>query len=325
VDGERTSSVSLSDIESAAERIKLHAIVTPLLRQHVLDAPEAKAFYLKAENLQRTGAFKFRGAFNTLASLSTSERERGVVTSSSGNHGQAIAASAQILGIEATVVMPENAVATKVDAVRRFGGTVVFAGTTSLEREEVAQSIGHTDGRVVLGSFDDARIIAGQGTAGREIMQQCPDIDVVIVPVGGGGLISGIASAVKEINPTVRVIGAEPSGASDAYQSLEARKIITASKIDTIADGLRTSRIGKLNFAIMSRLVDQIVLVDDDELKTSMRRLAEQSKLVVEPSGAIAVAAAISDRFDFSGLNVAAVISGGNVDPRLFVDIVGQA
>lgn len=323
MDNEFASIIPLSMIEAAAERIKPHAVRTPLLRQYLLQAPQAAAFYLKAENLQRTGAFKFRGAFNTLASLSDSERARGVVTSSSGNHGQAVAASAQILGMDATVVMPEDAVATKVDAVRRFGATVVFAGTTSLEREEVAHSIAGERGHIVLGSFDDARIIAGQGTAGLELLQQCPDIDVVVVPVGGGGLISGIASAVKETNPTVRVIGAEPSGAGDAYQSLAAHEIVTLSKVETIADGLRTSRIGKLNFAIMSKLVDQIVLVDDDELRAAMKVLAFTSKLTVEPSGAIAVAAAISDRFDFSGLRVAAVVSGGNVDPAVFASIVG--
>jgi threonine dehydratase len=319
---EFASIISLRDIEAAAERIKPHAIRTPLLRQHLLRAPGADAFYLKAENLQRTGAFKFRGAYNTLASLPGTEKQQGVVTSSSGNHGQAVACAAQILKVDATVVMPENAVATKVEAVKRFGATVVFAGTTSLEREEVAHAVGEKEGKTVLGSFDDARIIAGQGTAGLEILQQCPEVDVVIVPVGGGGLISGIASAVKDMNPTVRVIGAEPSGASDAYQSLEAHEIVTLPRIDTIADGLRTSRIGKINFAIMSRLVDQIVLVDDGELKAAMRLLAYQSKLTVEPSGAIAVAAAISDRFDFSGLTVAAVVSGGNVDPHMFVEIV---
>lgn len=319
---EYVSIVSLRDIEDAVERIKPFAIKTPLLRQHLLNAPGANAFYLKAENLQRTGAFKFRGAFNTLASLDDAEKQRGVVTSSSGNHGQAIAAAAQILEIDATVVMPENAVTTKVDAVRRFGANIVFAGTTSLEREEVARTVGEKEGRIVLGSFDDARIIAGQGTAGLEILQQCPELDVVFVPVGGGGLISGVATAVKHINPTIRVIGAEPRGAGDAYQSLEAHEIITLTEIDTIADGLRTSRIGRLNFAIMSRLVDQIVLVDDDELKAAMRLLAYQSKLTVEPSGAIAVAAAISDRFEFTGLSVAAVVSGGNIDPHTFVEIL---
>lgn len=314
--------VSLQDIETAAERLAPVVCRTPLLPQIDLETPGAADLSLKAENLQRTGSFKFRGAYNTLVCLRDREHAHHVVTSSSGNHGQAVAAAGRLLGLAVTVVMPTNAVPSKVDGVRRHGGRVEFAGTTSLEREARAREIAEAEDAAVIGSFDDARIIAGQGTCGLEIADQLSDVDVVVVPVGGGGLISGIAIALKSLRPTVKVFGAEPSGAPDAYQSLATGKIQTIDTIDTIADGLRTSRLGNLTFEIIYRLVDGIVLVDDNAIRATMRRVALTSKLTAEPSGAVAVAAILSGNVEVRDRKVVAVVSGGNVDPAMFAQIV---
>lgn len=315
-------SVSVDDIRRAAARIKPVASVTPLLRQFSFDSDIRGQVYVKAENLQRTGSFKFRGAYNTLACLLETGRPARVITSSSGNHGQAVAAAGRLLGIDATVVMPTNAVATKVEAVRRYGARVVFAGTTSLDREARAKELGADQGGTVIGSFDDVRIIAGQGTSGLEIAEQFPDVDIVLVPVGGGGLISGVATAVKSLLPPVRVFGVEPEGAADAYLSLKTGEIVTLSKIDTICDGLRTSHIGSRNFPIMQRYLDGILLVSDDEVCDAVRWLAFISKLTVEPSGAVAIAALLAGKLNVAGQKVVAVVSGGNVDPGMFRSIL---
>lgn len=317
--------VGLEDIRRAAKRIAPFAIRTPLLRQYGLADTAHASIYLKPENLQRTGAFKFRGAYNTLTSLIETDNPPHVVTSSSGNHGQAVAAAGRLLNIDVTVVMPIGAVGVKVEGIRGLGADVQFAGTTSIEREEAARQIGRETGAVVIGSFDDARIIAGQGTCGLEIVQDLPDVDVVVVPVGGGGLISGVATAVKSMKPAAQVVGVEPAGASDAYQSLKAGRRITIPTVDTIADGLRTSCVGVLNFAIMSELVDQIVLVEDDEIRAAVKSLAFLSKLTVEPSGAVAVAALLSGKLDVAGRTVAAVISGGNTEPTGYARILSGA
>ena len=320
--GTINQSITLRDVQDAAARIRPHAIHTPLLRQYALEESLGPEVYLKAENLQRTGAFKFRGAFKTLASMAEHERPSHVITSSSGNHGQAVAAAGFLLGIPITVVMPENAVQIKVDAVKGYGAQVKFAGTMSVEREAVAQELGRTSGGIVIGSFDDPRIIAGQGTAGLEIMEQLPHVEVILAPLGGGGLLSGIAVAAKAINPRVRVIGVEPEGASDAYQSYKSGEIVSLSTVNTIADGLRTNHVGKINFPIIQQLVDDIVLVSDDEIRTAMRTLAIDSKLTVEPSGAVAVAALLFGKVAVDSKKVVAVISGGNVDPKMLAKIV---
>src|SRR5579872_3125867 len=314
--------VGLDDVEAAARRIQPYALKTPLLRQTRLDAGSGRELYLKAENLQRVGAFKFRGAFNTLAILRETSNPDHVITSSSGNHGQAVAAAGQILGIRVTVVMPENAVPVKVEAVKGFGGSVEFAGTTSPEREARARAIGEETGGIVIGSFDDARIIAGQGTTGLEIVEQLPDVEVILIPVGGGGLISGIATAVKALKPGVRIVGVEPEGASDAYQSMREGRRVAIDRIETVADGLRTSSPGVLNFEIMRRLVDEIVLVSDDAIREAMRALAFDAKLTVEPSGAVTVGALRSGAVAFAGKKVVCVISGGNVDPAAYARII---
>ncbi len=324
MEGFRSGTVTLSEVEAAAGRLKGVAVRTPLIPQYSLASGLHGRLQLKAENLQRTGSFKFRGAYNTLASFDDEERSRGVITSSSGNHGQAVAAAAQILGLQATVVMPEQAVQVKVDAVRSYGGQVIFAGTTSIEREARAREIGSETGGVVIGSFDDERIIAGQGTAGLEILSDSPDVDMVLVPVGGGGLVSGIATAVKAKNPSAAIYGVEPAGAADAHESLKLRQRVTLERIDTIADGLRTSSVGQLNFPIMSRLLDGILLVTDEEIKAAMRELAFRSKLTVEPSGAVGIAALLSQKTDTTSKKVVVVISGGNVDPEMYRQVLSD-
>ena len=291
------------------------AVVTPLVAAVGLSVPDGNELRLKTENLQRTWSFKLRGAYNAVASLSTDERRRGVITYSSGNHGQAVACAASLLGIRAVIVMPEDAIGIKVAMTRSYGAEVVFAGHTSLDRQERAMELIEAHGYVVIPPFDDRRIIAGQGTAGLEIVEQWPDVQAVLVPVGGGGLLSGVATAVKALRPDVRVIGVEPEGAADARDSWTSGAITTWASIDTVADGLRTSRVGHLNFETMRELVDDIVTVTDEEILTTVRTLVNGAKLVAEPSGAVAPAAVLVGKTGMRETRTVALISGGNIDP----------
>ncbi|HLJ67244.1 MAG TPA: threonine/serine dehydratase [Chloroflexota bacterium] len=309
--------VSVRDVEQAGERVSGFVVRTPVLPFLGAALAGDNQLWLKCENLQRTSSFKIRGAYNAVSGLNEAERTRGVITYSSGNHGQAVACAAHALGINAVIVMPEDAVPLKVEATRGWGAEVVFAGHTSLHRQERAMELVEEHGYAVIPPFDDRRIIAGQGTAGLELIEQLPDVQEVVVQVGGGGLISGIATAVKARRPDVRVIGVEPEGAADARDSLRNGRLTTWDRIDTVADGLRTSRIGELNFATISELVDDIVTVTDDEIIEAMALLATQARLVAEPSGAVAPAAVLFGRTGLAGNRVLAVISGGNVDPAL--------
>jgi threonine dehydratase len=306
--------VALDEIRRARERLEGVIVRTPLLRFGGA-TPDGISLWLKAESLQRTGSFKFRGAYNAIAGLSEEERQRGVITYSSGNHGQAVACAAHLLGVRAVVVMPEDAIPVKVELTRRWGAEIEFAGHTSLDRQARAFELIEEHGYAVLPPFDDRRIIAGQGTAGLEILEQLPEVDAVVVPVGGGGLISGISTAIKTQRPEVRVIGAEPEGGADAKASLETGTLVTLGHVDTIADGLRTSRIGDLNFATIRECVDEIVAVSDEETLRAVGILANEAKLVVEPSGAVTTAAVLFGHTGLKDLKTAAVISGGNVDP----------
>ncbi|HZS93231.1 MAG TPA: threonine/serine dehydratase [Chloroflexota bacterium] len=316
--------VTLAQIEEAAVRLKGVASRTPLVPVTTVTDPGSNTIWLKAENLQRTGSFKFRGAYNAISSLGPEERARGVITYSSGNHGQAVACAAHLLGIPAVIVMPDNAVPIKVDATRRWGAAIEFAGTTSLDREDRARELVAENDYVVIPPFDDTRIIAGQGTAGLEIIADLPDVEAVVVQVGGGGLISGVATAVKSLRPDVAVIGVEPSGGADARDSLREGRLVTWDRIDTVADGLRTSRIGELNYSTIRELVDDIVTVDDEEILSTVGLLAREVKLVVEPSGAVAAAAVLSDRTGLRGAKVAAMISGGNIAPDVLASCLLQ-
>jgi threonine dehydratase len=305
--------VSLDAIRAARERAKGVVQQTPLVPAFALDVPSGNELWLKAENLQRTGSFKLRGAFNAVGSLSNEQSKRGVITYSSGNHGQAVAYAAHLLRLKCVVVMPEGAVPFKVEATRKWGAEVQFAGHGSLDREQRAIELIEEYGYNVIPPFDDKRIIAGQGTAGLEILEALPNVDIVVVPVGGGGLISGIATAVKETDRDVCVVGVEPQGAADARDSFRSGSLVTWETIETVADGLRTSRIGQLTLATIREYVDDIVTVTEEDILLAVGDLAMKSKLVVEPSGAVATAAVLYNRLGSSEATIVSVLSGGNI------------
>jgi threonine dehydratase len=309
--------VTLEDIERARSRIAGPIVQTPLLPAFGLEVPEGNELWVKAESLQRTGSFKARGAYNAVSGLSEELRRRGVITYSSGNHGQAVAFAAQAMGIHAVVVMPEDAIPLKVALTRQWGAEVEFAGHGSLDRQRRALELVDERGYTVIPPFDDPGIIAGQGTAGLEIVEQLPDVDAVVVQVGGGGLISGIATAVRSLRPEVRVIGVEPEGGADARDSFASGALTTWERIDTVADGLRTSRIGELNFAAIRSYVDEIVTVSDQEILKTVALLAGGMKIVAEPSGAVATAAVLGGHTGLKGKRIVAIVSGGNIDPDL--------
>ncbi|MDL4821255.1 threonine ammonia-lyase [Actinomadura opuntiae] len=315
--------VSLPEIERAAERLAGVALRTPLVP---FPGAGDGALLVKAESLQPIGAFKLRGAYATIASLPEEQRERGVVTHSSGNHAQAVAYTARALGIPAVLVMPHTTPGVKVDACMALGAEIVYVEPTSQAREETAAKLAAAHGFTLVPPYDDARIIAGQGTAGLEIVQDRPDVDVVLVPVSGGGLISGVATAVKALRPEAKVIGVEPELAADARDSLREGRPVTwdAEKTGrTIADALRVQRVGDLPFAHMQAYVDGIVTVTEDDIRRTMRRLAREARLIAEPAGAVATAAYLYHRDELPAADTyVSILSGGNVDPALFLDVL---
>jgi threonine dehydratase len=289
-------------------------------------APDDRKLYLKPENLQPIGAFKLRGAYNKIASLSPEERSRGVITYSSGNHGQGVAYAARALGAKAVIVMPANAPAIKREATTSTGVEIVLVGPGSLDRQRKAEELAERHGYIIVPPFNDEKIIAGQGTMGLEILEDLPEVETVLVPVGGGGMLSGVATAIKLSKPGVKVIGVEPELAADAQASLRSGKIVqsTAEQTSrTIADGLRTQSIGAINFEHIRQYVDDIVTVREDEIRQATRWLATNPKTVAEPSGAVAVAGFLfrQDQLPKTTMNVA-IISGGNIDPQLLHEIV---
>src|SRR5215203_2870232 len=281
--------VTLDDIRSAAARIGGTVRRTPLVDAST--GPGETALRLKCENMQVAGAFKIRGAANMLARFGRNELVRGVITYSSGNHAQALACAARLLGVPAVVVMPTTAPLVKVSGTRAFGAEVVFAGTTSAERKSEAERLQRARGLVMVPPFDHPWIIAGQGTVGLEILEDCPDVHEVYVPVGGGGLLAGVAAAVKALRPATRVVGVEPSGAAKMSRSLAAGAPVTLDRTASIADGLLPVRPGDLTFAHARALVDEVITVDEDGLADAVRFLAREAKILVEPSGAAGVAA----------------------------------
>jgi threonine dehydratase len=310
--------VSLSDIEDAALAIKDRIYRTPLIRI------AQNGLRLKAESLQPVGSFKIRGALNALLSLSDSQRDAGVVACSSGNHAQAVAYACKTLSIRATIVMPETAPKTKIDATRAWGAEVVIHGRTSDEIMAHAQELSSCRGAPIVHPYDSAATIAGAATVGLEILADAPDVKRVFVPVAGGGLLSGVAAAVKLSNPAIKVIGAEPALASDAYRSLQTGHIVSLSPDEagrTIADGLRVQRLAELTWKHVRAFVDEIQTVTEDEIKSAMRFLAAKGRLVGEPSGAVSVAAALQHGDDIQPGNVA-VLSGGNVDLDALAEVL---
>jgi threonine dehydratase len=305
--------VSIATIRAAADTLRTVAVRTPLLRASALSEQLGGSISLKPEMLQRSGAFKFRGAYSFLAGLTPAERARGVIAPSSGNHGQAVAMAARLFGIGATVVMPTTVTDAKRSGAERLGARVVLAGTTTKDRMDRAVELVESEGGTLVPPFDDARIIAGQGTVGLEIVEDMPTVNTVLVPVGGGGLSAGVAAAVKQLRPAVRVIGVEPSGAPKLARAREAGEPVTLPSTHSIADGLMSIRIGTVPFAHHEAFLDDVVTVDDDAIVRAMRHLIDRCKLVAEPSGAITVAALMEGRVAVSGEAVA-ILSGGNIE-----------
>ena len=303
----------LTSIRAAAQRIAPHAHRTPVLTSSYFNTRLGARVFFKCENFQKVGAFKFRGALNAVLSLSDEEASRGVVTHSSGNHAQALALAAQIREVAATIVMPENAPQVKLAAVADYGATIILCQPTLAARESTTAEVIRETGATLIHPYNDARIIAGQGTAALELLEDVPDLDLVIAPVGGGGLLSGTAIAVRSLSSHARVLGAEPAGADDACRSLAAGHIMPVGTPDTIADGLRTS-LGELTFPILHELVDGILLVDDASIARAMKIVWERMKIVVEPSAAVPVAALLEHEDRMSGKRVGVILSGGNVD-----------
>lgn len=306
-------SLTLANLLQAAERIRPYAHRTPVLTCQSLDQQAGARVFLKCENLQKVGAFKFRGACNAVFSLSREEAARGVATHSSGNHAQALALAARMRGIPAYIVMPENAPAVKKAAVAGYGGNITFCAPTLEAREKTLEKVRMESGAVVVHPYNDEQVIAGQGTAALELLDQAPDLDVVIAPVGGGGLLSGTALAIKGISPRIRVLAGEPEMADDAYRSLQAGRILPSVNPRTMADGLLTS-LGELTFPIIRQHVEQIVTVSEAGIAEAMRFVWERAKIIIEPSAAVAVGVLWERKVDLRGLNVGVILSGGNVD-----------
>jgi threonine dehydratase len=301
--------VTLDDIRAAADRVAAIARVTPILD---VSAAAGRRLLLKCESLQPGGAFKIRGAYNMVAQLTDEQRRRGVVTFSSGNHGQAVALAARELGAPAVVVMPTTAPRIKIDGARGYGAEVIFAGTTSIERRVRAEAEASARGLTMVPPFDHEWIIAGQGTAGLEILEQQPDVAAVLIPIGGGGLAAGVSAAIKLSRPGVTIIGVEPAGAAAMKASLDAGRQVTLDRTHSVADGLMPVRPGDLTFAHVRRFVDRVVTVEDDQIIDAVLWVFAHAKIVAEPSGAAAVAAALAGAAAVTG-PVVAIVSGGNM------------
>jgi threonine dehydratase len=309
--------VALQDIREAAARIEPHVLKTPCLYSPRLSTQTRAEVWLKCENTQYIGAFKARGACNAVLSLSDEDAARGVVTHSSGNHAAALARAAKIRGVEARIVMPFNSAAVKLQAVRDLGVEPILCEPDAVSRATAAERVVLYTGAVMIHPYNDPRIIAGQGTVGLEILEQAPRPDVVVVPVGGGGLLSGCLLAIKSQFPDVEVIAAEPALADDARRSLDQGSIQQPERYDTVADGLRTP-LGDLTFPVIQSLVDDILLVDEQQIVDATRRLLHHAKLLAEPSGAVTTACIVQHASRFVGKRIVAVISGGNLDAQQF-------
>jgi len=316
--------VSLDDIREARVRLDGITVRTPLIPLEW----DGRKLYLKPENLQPIGAFKLRGAYNKIASLSDDERARGVITYSSGNHAQGVAYAGRALGTKAVIVMPRNAPAVKREATAALGAEIVFVGPSGVERQVKAEQLAAEHGYVIIPPYDDEKIIAGQGTAGLEILEDLPEVDLVLVPIGGGGLISGISTAIKSLKPDAKVIGVEPELAADAQASFRAGHIVkfpAEQVLSTSADGLRSQYVGTITFEHIRRYVDDVVTVSEDDILNAVKILAGNPKTAAEPSGAVATAAWLFHRESLpkSDLTVA-VISGGNIDPELLKKVLSS-
>ena len=317
--------ITLKDVQNAKERIAPYIIRTPLLRVPALDDYLNCQVYLKPENLQYTGSFKLRGATNRMLVLSDEEKQNGVVCASSGNHAQGVACAAKRLGIKATIVMSKNCNPVKLENVKQFGADVVMVGNSSTEREEKSKEISQAEKRTEIHPFADDYIKAGQGTIALEILDDEPNMDKIVVPIGGGGLISGIAVAAKGIKPNITIIGAEPQSANRYSESLKVGKPVKVENVNTIADGTRTERANLGNLEIIKKYVDILTTVEDEEIRKAMKLIVEKAKIVAEPSSSLGVAAISKNSLDIkSDDKVCFVISGGNNDLKLLSEILAN-
>jgi len=308
--------VNYADVAAAAAVIKGVAHRTPALTSRTIDERTGARVFFKCENLQRMGAFKFRGAYNALSKLDSDQQRRGVTAYSSGNHAQAVALAGRLLGVPTVIVMPDDAPAVKLDATRGYGAEVVVYNRQRDDREQISRALAVQRGLTMIPPFDHAHVIAGQGTAAKELIEDVGPLDHLLVPCGGGGLISGCAIAASHLAPGVRVIGVEPAAGDDVTRSFQTRMLQTVHNPDTIADGARTSSAGKLTFPLILHHVHAMLTVTDAELLRSMYYLWERMKIVVEPTGALAAAALLEGKLDARGKRVGVIISGGNVDVR---------
>ncbi|MEP7353413.1 MAG: threonine/serine dehydratase [Acidobacteriota bacterium] len=306
--------VTFEDVRQASIRIQGIAKETPVLRSHTFDATTGISAFFKCENFQTGGAFKIRGAANFLRSIPKDDLPRGVVAYSSGNHAQAVAIAARKLGVSATIVMPTDAPKSKLEATRAYGATIVLYDRLTEDRAAIGSRISTETGATLVPPFDHPWIIAGQGTTALELIEEVPDLDAIVVPIGGGGLMSGCSIAAKHLSPNIRVIGVEPETANDAFLSLAAGKRVEISPPDTIADGLRVPVTSPLTFSFIQQNVERVVLVSDDEIRAAVKWLLLRMKILVEPSGAASVATALAGKLPQDVKRVGFVLSGGNVD-----------
>lgn len=307
--------LSFADVAAAHERIRAAAKRTPVLTSATIDALTGARVHFKCENFQRMGAFKFRGAYNALSQLSGEQKRKGVVAFSSGNHAQAVALSGRLLGVPATIVMPTDAPRVKLEATRGYGADVVLYDAHNEDRRKIAETLSAERGMTLIPPFDHPHVAAGQGTVAKELFEDAGPLDLLLVPCGGGGLLSGCAVAAKHLSPSCRVIGVEPAAGDDGARSFRSKTLETIATPDTIADGARTTSLGpKVTFPLILAHVDGFLTVSDAELLRSMFFLWERMKIVVEPTGALAACALLTKKLDAKGMNVGVVISGGNVD-----------
>jgi threonine dehydratase len=315
-------SISYADVAAAHERIKDAARRTPVFTSSTADAMTGARLFFKCENLQRMGAFKFRGAYNAISRFTTQQKAAGVLTFSSGNHAQAVALSAQLLGVRSVVLMPEDAPAVKVAATRGYGGEIVFYNRYKEDREALAQRLGPERSLTLIPPYDHPHVMAGQGTAAKELVEDVGRLDVLVVCLGGGGLLSGCAVAARASNPDITIIGVEPEAGNDGQQSFRTGRIVHIDTPQTIADGAQTQHLGVHTFPVIRRLVNDIVTVSDAELVSAMKFFASRMKMIVEPTGCLAAAAVFEGKVDVRDKKVGVLISGGNVDLLRFAELV---
>jgi len=316
-------SVTYADVAAAHERIRAHARRTPVLTSATIDALTGATVFFKCENFQRMGAFKFRGAFNALAQLDAAQRKRGVIAFSSGNHAQAVALAGKLLGIQTVIVMPADAPKVKLDATRGYGAEIVVYQKEE-PRDQIAEKLSRERNLTLIPPFDHPHVIAGQGTAAKELIEDVGPLDALLVPCGGGGLISGCAIAARHLAPQCRVIGVEPAAGDDATRSFKTKQLVKIQTPETIADGARTESLGKLTFPLLLENVSDMTTVSDDELLRAMFFLWERMKIVVEPTGALAACALLQKKLSFPGKRVGVIVSGGNVDFRWAAETLRQ-